>query len=156
MRGADLSGAICRLADLSDCDLTGAQASRARFERATLAWSKLVNLSAPEAVFEFCDLRNTLMQDAVFHRVNCIGALLAGARALSCDFSGSDFYWAEVDGFEQIACRALDVRWPTAVIVAHAPGSVKPPDVRRVPLSRAPATREGRERLLVHCVDDAR
>ena len=144
-----------RLADFSDCDFTGAQASAAAFERASLARAKMKELVADYATFEFADVRDVEMSGANCEFSVFVGASLGGTRAEDSKFLGVDFTWAEMDTFTMQGCDTNQALFPTQVDVAYGPGEAQPPGVEPQPLYRIAATPEERQQLLADPAEGA-
>jgi uncharacterized protein YjbI with pentapeptide repeats len=129
-----------RLADFSGSDFSGAKATMANFERASLRGTTLDRVEAAPATFEFADLQQARMSGGVFNGASFVGACLSEAEAVECDFDGADFYWAEMKIVVMRNCSTKGARFPEKVMIAYRPKGVTPPDVKPVALYRRAAT----------------
>ena len=107
-RGADLSGANLRWANLSGADLSGANLSGANLRGADLSGANLSGANLRGADLRGANLRWANLSGANLRGANLRGANLRGANLRWADPSGANLRWANLSGAD---LSGANLRW---------------------------------------------
>ena len=138
-----------RFSDLYECNIDYSHPIYSFFERFALPRTQRTDVAARQAIFEFADLSDAILERGNFSKANFIGAVLTGAKATDCQLDGADFYWTRTDVMTFLRCTTAGTRYDEPDDIVYGPQGIAVPVKSILPLHRAAATAAERRHLLL-------